>query len=74
MTKVEEPTTSVDTVTINGIGITSSQQQIKCRFGPDSKTGAYVESTITLQSYELICKNAGLGQFLSRNSSKIISI
>ena len=47
------------TNSINGHDIITSDEQIKCRFGPDETTGKYVESTISRQKYELMCKNAG---------------
>ena len=45
------------TVSFNGHSITTVSDKINCRFGPDEVTGEYVEAEITLQSYELMCKN-----------------
>lgn len=49
------------TVTFNGHQITSILDKITCQFGPDANTGEYVTAEITLQSYELICKNTEAG-------------
>lgn len=48
-------------MTFNGHQITSILDKITCRFGPDASTGEYVTAEITLQSYELICKNTEMG-------------
>ena len=45
------------TVTFNGQSMTSALDKVSCKFGPDATTGEYVTADITLQSYELICKN-----------------
>ena len=52
-----EPVDDEVTVTVNGHSITAAREKITCRFGTDESPGEYVEAEITVQSYELICKN-----------------
>ena len=48
-------------MTINGRNITAGIEKIECTFGPDEFTGKYTTTMMSLQTYELFCKNAVKG-------------